>query len=127
MNEPISWQELTREQRNRLVADNMMNATRVKDRSLLPTNKKMIPDYTTNLNAACLILLTFTSTELSYQTQGDLAHINVTIDDVSSSFRGGAGEECAEAICIAALRAVGLKVQLPHPSTSVGQTKEEIR
>jgi hypothetical protein len=112
VNEPIRWQELTREQRNNVVAEKVMNATRVKDKSLLPTNKKAVPDYTTNLNAACLILLTFTSTQLSYQTQEDLAHINVTIEDVSISFRGGAGEECAEAICIAALRAVGLQVLL---------------
>lgn len=64
------------------------------------------------MNEVCLILLTFTSTELSYQTKMDLALINVRIDDVSISFRGGAGEECAEAICLAALRAVGLEVQL---------------
>jgi hypothetical protein len=113
VSEQINWQELTREQRNKVVAEKVMNATRVKDRSLLPDSKKKIPDYTTNLNAACLILLTFTSTEFSYQTQEDLAHINVTIDDVSISFRGGAGEECAEAICIAALSAIGQRVHLP--------------
>ena len=89
-----------------------MNATRVRDRSLLPDGKKQLPDYTTNLNEACLILLTFTSTELSYQTQHDLALINVKIDNVKISFTGGAGEECAEAICLAALRAVGLEIHL---------------
>jgi hypothetical protein len=113
VNELIRWQELTREQRNTVVAEKVMNTSRVKDKSLLPDNKKKIPDYTTNLNAACLILLTFTGTELSYQTDEDLAHIYVKIDDVEISFRGGAGEECAEAICIAALRAVGLEVYLP--------------
>jgi hypothetical protein len=112
MTEQIRWQELTREQRNKVVAEKVMNTTRVKDRSLLPDKDKKIPDYTANLNEACLILLTFTSTELSYQTQMDLALINVRIDDVIISFRGGAGEECAEAICLAALRAVGLEVQL---------------
>jgi hypothetical protein len=110
--EPIRWQKLTREQRNKIIAEKVMNATRVKDRSLLPDSKKKIPNYATNLNEACLILLTFTSAELSYQTQEDLALINVRIDDVRISFTGGAGEECAEAICLAALRAVGLEVYL---------------
>jgi hypothetical protein len=113
VNEQIRWQELTREQRNKIVAEKVMNVARVRDKSLLPDSKKKIPDYTTNLNEACLILLTFTSTKLSYQTQMDLALINVRIDDVGISFTGGAGEECAEAICIAALRAVGLEVYLP--------------
>ena len=112
MKEQIRWKELTREQRNKLVAEEVMNATRVKDINLLPESTKKTPDYTTNLNEACLVLLTFTGTAFSYQTQRDLALINVMIDDVNISVTGGAGEECAEAICIAALRAVGLQVHL---------------
>jgi hypothetical protein len=61
---------------------------------------------------ALLILLTFSSAELSYETQEDLALINVRIDDVGISLTDGASEECAELICIAALRAVGLEVLL---------------
>jgi len=114
MSEPIKWQELTREQRNKIVAEQVMNATRVRDWSLRPNTKKKLPDYTANLNDACLIFLTFENAELSYQTQMDLALINVRIDDVEISVRGGVGEECAEAICIAALRAVGLEV---HPQS----------
>jgi hypothetical protein len=111
-NNQIQWQKLTAEQRNKVIAEKVMNATRVRDKTLLPESKKKIPDYTTNFNAACLILLTFTGTEFSYQTDEDLAHISVKIDNVELSFRGGAGEECAEAICIAALQAVGLEVEL---------------
>ena len=110
MNEQIRWKELTPKQRNKVVAEKVMNATRVRDRSLRPDTKKKIPDYSTSLNEACLILLTFSSTELSYETQEDLALINVRIDDVKTSVRGGAGEECAAAICIAALQAIGLEV-----------------
>lgn len=112
MHEQIRWLDLTREQRNAVVAEKVMNRTRVRDKSLLSDRKKQIPDYTANLNAAYLILLTFSNTELSYQTQEDMAHITVTIDDVQIAFRGGAAEECAEAICIAALRALGLEVLL---------------
>lgn len=112
MSEPIKWQDLTREQRNTVIAEKVLNTARVRDSSLRPDKKKKIPDYTTNLNEACLILLTFAKTELSYQTQRDLAHIHVEIDGVQVSIRGGTGEDCAEAICIAALRAVGLEVHV---------------
>jgi hypothetical protein len=112
MSEPINWKNLTREQRNTIVAEKVLNAARVRDSSLRPDKKKKLPDYTTNLNVACLILLTFDRTELSYQTQHDLAHVYVEIDGEKVSVRGGTGEDCAEAICIAALRAVGLEVQV---------------
>jgi hypothetical protein len=109
MSEQVHWFRLTKEQRNKLIAERVMHRGRVRDHSLLPSGKK-VPEYTSNLHDALLILLTFNQTQLTFQTEIDLGRITVCIEDVEISRSGGAAEECAEGICVAALQALGVEV-----------------
>lgn len=128
MTTTIDWNELTPEQRDRLIDKKVIKSNDTEDEHtiawtgsdmLLEITKQLlekddttalpIPRYTTSMDAAWLVVKRFTvGVELSYTPGRDCC---CKIQPVIGEPVYGIAENPAEAICIAALEATGYEVQ----------------
>lgn len=126
-NEPVQWSTLTASQRNALVAQHVFGRKVVQwkaDRDMLlerigkPGQHESIPAYTESMDAAWLImdhLKPGRRDKGETHKRGDFMHLATFVDqlcNMSTNWWSLTRDELCETICIAALRAQGVSIEI---------------